>query len=129
MKNLMSSAIAFCKKIQVKHFVAVFLAIGVLFLANTKPVLANTNFANKAESSRYLERIQQADENTERPKTTGEFLEEARGDVPLNERVENITRDSAEAIKQFGNLYTTGASEAARTLKDKAEEAGENLTK
>jgi len=129
MKNLMDSAIAFVRNIQVKRFVAVFLFVGMLFLANVNPVSAKTYSDNETESSRFLERMEKADAKSERPKTTGEFLDEARGDVPLNERINNITRDSAEAFKQFGKLYTTGAEETARTLKDNVEQATENVLK
>ncbi len=73
------------------------------------------------------ERIQQTDRNSERPKTTGEFLDEARGDIPLDERVRNITRDSAEAFKQFGQEYSVGAQESARNLRDNAAQAGEKV--
>jgi len=52
--------------------------------------------------------------NSQRPKTTGEFLEEARGDVPLNERLGNITRDSGEAFKDLGSEYSKAAREATR---------------
>jgi hypothetical protein len=130
MKNLIGSASAFVKNLQVKRFVAVFLVIGTLFLANVNAVSANTLSGGKeTESSRFIERMQKADEKTERPKTTGEFLEEARGDVPLNERINNIARDSAEAFQQFGKLYTTGAEETARAVKENAQEATENVLK
>ena len=130
MKNLMDSAIAFVKNVQIKRFVAGFLLGGLLFLANVNAVSANTFSGGQGtESSRFLEKMQQADEQSERPKTTGELLDEAKGDVPLNERISNITRDSAEAFKQFGKLYTTGAEETARAVKESAQEATENILK
>jgi hypothetical protein len=130
MKNLIGSASAFVKKLHVKRFVAVLLVIGTLFLANVNAVSANTFSGGQGtESSRFLEKMQQADEKTERPKTTGELLDEAAGDVPLNERINNIARDSAEAFGQFGKLYTTGASETARAVKENVEQATENILK
>ncbi|MFB2979799.1 hypothetical protein [Microseira sp. BLCC-F43] len=130
MKNLIVSAIAFVKKLHVKRLVAVLIVIGTLFLANVNAVSANTFSGGQGtESSRFLEKMQKADEKSERPKTTGEWLEEAREDVPLNERVDNIARESAEAFKQFGKLYTTGAEETARAVKENAQEAAENVLK
>jgi hypothetical protein len=55
---------------------------------------------------------------SERPKTTGEFLEEVEGDVPLGERMENITRDSSEAFQQFGEGITNSIKEGTRELKE-----------
>ena len=130
MKNLIGSARAFVKHVQIKRFVAVLIVIGLVFLANVNAVSANTFSGGQGtESSRFLEKMQQADEQSERPKTTGELLDEAAGDVPLNERINNIARDSAEAFKQFGKLYTTGAEETARAVKENAQEAAENVLK
>lgn len=130
MKNLIGSARAFVKNVQIKRFVAVFLVIGLVFLANVNAVSANTFSGGQGtESSKFLEKMQQADEKTERPKTTGELLDEAAGDVPLNERINNIARDSAEAFGQFGKLYTTGAEETARAIKENVEQATENVLK
>ncbi len=83
-----------------------------------------TTGVNAAPSSQELgravrQRVEQTDK-TERPKTTGDFLNEARGDVPLDVRVENITRDSIEAFKKLGEEYTPDLGQAARDLKDEA---------
>ena len=76
-----------------------------------------------------LQRIRQHDQDSERPKTTGEFLEEARGDVPLNKRIYNITRDSKEAFEDLGENISKGAKENVRGIKDSATQAGENLSR
>lgn len=74
------------------------------------------------------QRVEQTDP-TNRPKTTGEFLDEARGDVPLNERLENITRDSVEAFKQLGAEYKPDLKQTAQSLQDAAAKAGQDLTR
>ncbi|WP_416667075.1 hypothetical protein [Egbenema bharatensis] len=84
--------------------------------------------ADETLGERMRDRIERADRNSDRPKTTGEFLDEARGDVPLDERMENIRRDSAESLKQFGQEYSIGAQETARELGERAEDAGDALT-
>ncbi len=63
------------------------------------------------------QRIEETDQSN-RPKTTGQFLDEARGDVPLDERLGNITRDSVEAFKKLGEEYTPDVGQAARNLQD-----------
>jgi hypothetical protein len=75
-----------------------------------------------------LERIRQHDQDSQRPKTNGEFLEEARGDIPLNERFSNITRDSKEAFKDLGENVSQGTKENVRDLKNSAAQAGEDLS-
>jgi hypothetical protein len=84
---------------------------------------------NASLGERFRDRIERADQNSERPKTTGQFLDEARGNVPLGERTKNIIRDSKEAIDQFGKEYSVGAQESARNVKDKAAEAGRDLSR
>ncbi len=82
-----------------------------------------TNYSYTQSSERPIgERIgQQQHEtsvNSERPKTTGEFLDEVEGDIPLDERMNNITRDSSEAFQQFGEGITNSIKEGARELKN-----------
>ncbi|MBI4779947.1 MAG: hypothetical protein HY785_01350 [Oscillatoriophycideae cyanobacterium NC_groundwater_1537_Pr4_S-0.65um_50_18] len=81
---------------------------------------ANSNYSNDSLGKRMRDRIEETDRNSERPKTTGEFEQEARDGVPLDERVGNIIRDSGEAFKQFGQEYSVGAEESIRSIKDKA---------
>lgn len=95
-------------------------------LAISMPInLAQTDQSSLGE--RFRERMQQIDRSTERPKTTGEFLDEVEGDVPLNERIYNTARDSAEAFKQFGSEFSIGAQESAKNVKDNTVEAGKDL--
>jgi hypothetical protein len=83
--------------------------------------------ADNTLGERMRDRIEQTDRNSERPKTTGEFLNEADRDMPLGERLEVIGRDSAEALKQFGQEYSVGAQESARNIGEKAADAGEDV--
>lgn len=103
----------------------VFAAVLVSFLVLTTAVdLAQ---ADETLGERMRERIQQTDRNSERPKTTGEFLDEADRDMPLGERLEVIGRDSAEALKQFGQEYSVGAEESARNVQEKAADAADEV--
>ncbi|HEY9626314.1 MAG TPA: hypothetical protein V6C84_03350 [Coleofasciculaceae cyanobacterium] len=81
---------------------------------------ANPNYSDNSLGQRMRDRIEETDRNSERPKTTGEFEQEARDGVPLDERIGNIIRDSGEAFKQFGQEYSVGAEESVRSIKDKA---------
>lgn len=131
MMNWLSNAIAnlntFIQKIQVKRFLSVVL-VGFLVFANhpNKVELPANNIqsaesTNKAAANRIKDIAHQND--SARPKTTGELLDEARGDVPLNERLNNITRDSVEAFKDWGAEYVDMGKESANHLKNKTEEA------
>lgn len=119
MKNLISRAItgiASCfKGLQVQRFFAVVLIGFVVLATNVSPAQDNQSLGERMRN-----RVEQFDRNTERPKTTGQFLDEADRDIPLGERMKNITRDSKEAFQQFGKEYSVGAQESARNVGDKA---------
>jgi hypothetical protein len=126
MMNFFSTAIArvgaFLNGLQVKRLVMV-LCVGLLVLTtNTQPPTGNKALTDKID--RTLNQDQ-----TQRPKTTGEFLDEARGDVPLGERVENITRDSVEAFKKLGAEYGEAAQDSARTIRDGVVDAAKQASK
>jgi hypothetical protein len=137
MNTLVSAAIATLascfNRLQLGRAVASVIAAGLILVTMTY----NAGFAYASKTStddgslgeRFRDRIEQTDRNSERPKTTGEFLDEVSGDVPLGERVKNTIRDSKEAFGQFGKEYAVGAQESARNVKDKAAEAGENFTR
>jgi hypothetical protein len=95
-----------------------------LFAAVLVGCLLLTTGVNATPSSQELgqavHRRVEATDQTDRPKTTGEFLDEARGDVPIDERLKNITRDSAEAFKKLGEEYSPNVGQAARDLRDSA---------
>lgn len=97
-------------------------ALGVLLLTTGM----NLNQPASPLSEKIHQRLQETDQYSERPKTTGEFLEEARGDVPLDERLHNIARDSAEAMGQLGQEYTSGVKDNLKSFKKGAEQIGKN---
>lgn len=111
MTNLISRAVAHIspmfKELQVKRFVAVVL-IGFLLL--TTNVVPGHN--NRAVSKKIDNVVHQND--SQRPKTTGEWQQEAREteDSP-GKRLENIGKESAEAVKDFGSLYPDTAKRTA----------------
>lgn len=132
MKNLISSTYSLLRR-----SLTVVLAAALIFvsayssaayaLPNVSPIALGTSDdsqmqPDKSLGERMRERIRETDRNSERPKTTGEFEQEARDGVPLDERVQNIIRDSGEAFNQFGQEYSVGAQESVRSLKEKAAE-------
>lgn len=121
--KLITSAISWLKEVRIDRVFSIVLA-GFLLLSS------NIAYAQNDQSlgERMRERIQQIDQNSERPKTVGEWKDEVEGDVPLNERVYNTVRDSAEAFNQFGKEYSVGAQESARSIKDKAADATQDLS-
>lgn len=119
MKNLFSRtldlAISLFKDLSLKNLLSVVL-VGILFLGTS----ISSAQADQSLGERTRNRVEQFDRDTERPKTTGEWLDEVEGDVPLGERVKNTVRDSAEAFQQFGKEYSVGAQESARNVRDQA---------
>jgi hypothetical protein len=103
----------------------IFAAVLVSFLVLTTAVdLAQ---ADDTLGERMRDRIEQADRNSDRPKTTGELMDEAHSDMPLGERLQRIGKESGEAFKQFGQEYSVGAQESVRNVQDKAADAGEDV--
>lgn len=116
--RLVSAIRAIFKQWQLgRCFAAIFLG---LFLLTT------TFDANQQTSTneKIHQRLQATDNYSARPKTTGEFLEEARDDIPLDDRLHNIARDSAEAMGQLGQEYTEGIKENLQNFKKSAEQIG-----
>ncbi|NJP09245.1 MAG: hypothetical protein HC866_06945 [Leptolyngbyaceae cyanobacterium RU_5_1] len=122
--NLISTAIArlssLCQGFQVKRFLAIALVGFLVLTTNIDP--GN----NKALAEKVRDRVHQ--DGGQRPKTTGEWLNEADQDVPLGERIRDIAEDSAEAFKEFGSGYTEGAQKTARDVRDNAAQAGQDLS-
>ena len=114
MKNIVKSASAgigsVFKQLQVKRFLAVVL---VAFL------LLTTNVALADNSKVVTDRVEQlVDRNdSDRPKTVGEWNKEARQteDAPV-ERLKRIGKESAEAVKDFGEMYGDTAERSTPDL-------------
>jgi hypothetical protein len=118
MKKLLSGLINYGRSLfqgdQIKQLVSL-VVVGLLVLTST--VGAVQTDSNRQPLGQKIRDVLPKENVSERPKTNGEFLEEAEGDVPLDERLHNITRDSAEAIRDFGSMYVQNAKDAASTLK------------
>lgn len=131
MKTIMfqpiTNVVSQLKAFRIGRLFAIVLA-GLVLLSSTVFGSAAYADSNQSLGERTRERIQQTDRNSERPKTTGEWLDEVEGDVPLGERVHNTIRDSAEAFNQFGKEYSVGAQESAQNVKDKAGDAAQDVS-
>jgi hypothetical protein len=119
----MNRVFAWLKPVQIQRLFSVVLTVCLLLTTGVKGMQDQ-----KALGQNLRQRIEQTDQS-DRPKTTGEFLDEARGDVPLDERVKNITRDSVEAFKELGKEYQPNVKEGISDLRDGAAEATRNLTR
>lgn len=126
--KFITSTVAWVRELRIDRVLSIVLA-GLLLLSSSL-VFNSAAYADSDRSlgERMRERIQQTDQNSERPKTMGEWENEVEGDVPLNERVRNTIRDSAEAFNQFGKEYSVGAQESARNVRDKAADATQDLS-
>ncbi len=127
MKNLISRTITYINsllnRLQVNRFLAVVL-VGSLLLT-TNVTLGSQN--NRDLGERVREQIQQND--SQRPKTTGQWNKEAREtEGSPGERLKRIGEQSAEAFKEFGSGYVEGTQETARGVQDSASQAGEALS-
>jgi hypothetical protein len=113
MKNLISQAMSFVGSLfsglQVKQLLSIAL---VGFFLLTSPVATSTN--SKAASDRINAVAHQND--SDRPKTTGEWKQEARQVDKTGNRLERIGKESAEAVKDWGGLYPDTAERSAQTL-------------
>ncbi len=99
------------EKVKLQRILPAILAFAVFFATNVK-----TDARNEPIGERIGKQQHRTSVKSERPKTVGEFVDEARPDVPLNERIDNITRDSAEAFQQFGEGIGNSVKETAREL-------------
>jgi hypothetical protein len=110
------------KGLQVTRFLAVVL---VGFLVLTTNVTYGQN--DKALKERVREQVQQDD--SQRPKTIGEWNKEAREtEGSPGKRLQKIGEESAEAFKQFGSGYVEGAKETANDVGNSAAQTGKNLS-
>ncbi len=122
MKNLIVNSLNTVKTLWIEMTqtgVLVAIIVGFLVLGNINNVSADSQPIGK----RIGEQLHQTSVKSERPKTTGEIIDEARQDISLGERMKNITRDSAEAFQQFGQGITTSAKETAKEVGKNASEA------
>ncbi|MEH2455182.1 hypothetical protein [Nostoc sp.] len=127
MINLISRTIghisSLLKGLQVKSFLAVVL-VGFLVLTT------NISYGQKDKGlgERVREQVEQND--AQRPKTVGQWNKEAREtEGSPGERVQKITKESAEAFKEFGSGYVEGAQKTASDVGDSAADTAKNISK
>jgi len=125
-RKVISKISSFFQGIRVQPLATVFLASWLLIATDVNSVQSTPT--QQPSGKELIERIRQHDQDSQRPKTNGEFLEEARGDVPLNERISNITRDSKEAFKDLGENVSQSTKENVRDLKNSAAQARDDLS-
>ena len=113
MKNLISQAMSFVgslfSSLQVKQLLSIAL---VGFFLLTSPAAPSAN--SKAASDRINAVAHQND--SDRPKTMGEWKQEAREVDKTGNRLGRIGKESAEAVKDWGGLYPDTAERSAQTL-------------
>ena len=103
------------KQLQVRQFLSV-VAIG-FFLLNTTPA---PDRASKATIDKLDRMVHQ--ENPDRPKTTKEWQKQAREvKGKPGERIERIGEQSADAVKEFGQMYPDVAKRSANELEKNVE--------
>ncbi|MBW4538170.1 MAG: hypothetical protein KME43_03380 [Myxacorys chilensis ATA2-1-KO14] len=118
MKDLISKAVTYVgsllQTLQVKSFLAVAL-VGFLLLT-TNP---NLESGSKA-ATKEIDKIAHQN-NSDRPKTTGEWNKEARETKgESGDRLGRIGKESVEAVKDFGQMYSDTAERSVDALKDNA---------
>jgi hypothetical protein len=98
------------KNLQVRQFLSV-VAIGFILLTTNVP----PDRASKATIDKLDRMVHQ--EDPQRPKTTGEWQQQAREvKGKPGERIERIGEQSADAIKEFGDMYPDVAKRSAKEL-------------
>ncbi len=98
------------KQLQIRQFLSV-IAIGSILL-NTTPA---PDRASKATIDKLDRLVHQ--ENPDRPKTTGEWQKQAREvKGKPGERIERIGEQSADAVKEFGQMYPDVAKRSEQEL-------------
>lgn len=113
MKTWMNQAINFLRSLasnlSIKQVLSVVLVGFLVLTTNSMP-----NDHNKAATKRIDTIIQQND--SDRPKTTGEWEQEAEEIDNVGDRIKRIGKESAEAIKDWAGLYPDTAERSADAL-------------
>ncbi len=113
MKNCINQAMSFFRsmaaRLSIKQILSVVL-VGFLVLTTSNA----PNDRNQAATKRIDTIIQRND--SDRPKTTGEWQEEAEEIDNVGDRLQRIGKESAEAIKDWAGLYPDTAERSAEAL-------------
>jgi hypothetical protein len=102
---------ALLNKLDLHKFLAV-VVVGILILTtNVDPGLSKQTATNK------IDKMLQQDNNPDRPKTTGEWQQQAQEvKGKPGERLKRIGEQSADAVKEFGEMYPDVAKNSAKEL-------------
>lgn len=113
MKKLIAQVLGFLSSmiaaLPIRQVLSVVLVGFLVLTTNSIP-----NDHNKAATKRIDTIIQQND--SDRPKTTGEWQEEAEEIDNVGDRIQRIGKESAEAIKDWAGLYPDTAERSAEAL-------------
>lgn len=120
MASLFNKAINNIKVLAQKFAVKrLFTIVLIGFLVLTTGSNYNINSGRSQDNfTRKLDKVVHQDD-ADRPKTTGEWNQEARQteDAP-GERAKRIAKESGEALKQWGSVYTDTAKRSANELQN-----------
>lgn len=124
MLSLISKTISkisyFINKFQAKQFLPIVIVGMMLLTTNGGPSLSNPDLSTKKSINRINDLVQT--ENSERPKTTGEWdkqAEEIKGRT--GEAMKRIGEQSADAVKEFGEMYGDVAERSSTELRKNTE--------
>lgn len=117
MKNLISKVIVkfnnLLNKIQSRQLLSVVIAVSLLLTTNVDSSLS------KEAATRKIDKMLQQDDNPNRPKTTGEWNQQAKEvKGKPGERLKRIGEQSADAVKEFAGMYPEVAKNSAGDLKN-----------
>ena len=104
--------ISLLKKLQMSKVLSVVI-VGLLILTtNVDPGLSKQAATDK------IDKMLQQDNDPNRPKTTGEWNQQARETKGKPaERLKRIGEQSADAVKEFGEMYPEVAENSVKELK------------
>jgi hypothetical protein len=120
MTNLFTKAINTIKFIYQNFEIKRFFAIALVgFVVLTTSLDSSIDAGRSSDSlTRRLDKVVHQDD-ADRPKTTGEWNKEARQTEDASgERAKRIAKESGEALKQWGSVYTDTAKRSADDLQD-----------
>ncbi|MBW4642318.1 MAG: hypothetical protein KME23_04755 [Goleter apudmare HA4340-LM2] len=110
--RVIAPVISLLKDLSIQRFLAIALVGFVVLTTNV-----DADRSSKAVSRKLDQVVHQND--SQRPKTTGEWNKEAREtEDATGERIKRIGKQSAEAVKDFGSVYTDTAKRSARDLQE-----------
>ena len=104
-------------KLQVRQFLPI-VFVGLILLATTgNSSLSNPDLSSQNSVDRVNKLVQKGD--PERPKTTGEWNEQAdeTKDRP-GEKMKRIGEQSVDAVKEFGSMYGDVAKRSSAELRN-----------